>query len=244
MVVRGKPERPVTFTALDHGHFSNGKISITVAADEFGYARADFWVGDEGDFRVLAGSPENLGPTEFTVQAVPAEVLKSLQSGQYARDYLAKLAEKAERDRLQREKAGAGGRPYPPRHAVAAGWAFVVPALAGMAPEVRLKPALRAGVCFISAAGYNGNRNWRTVMGTLRNFALQLATAAAVVLAGARAGLAAQYTAADIANMPNNACENNPANPDQCSACGSASRPRTWAAAIAPARPARPSAKS
>ncbi len=78
-----------------------------MAADEFGYARADFWVGDEGDFRVLAGSPENLGPTEFTVQAVPAEVLKSLQSGQYARDYLAKLAEKAERDRLQREKAGA-----------------------------------------------------------------------------------------------------------------------------------------
>ena len=34
IVVRGKPHRPVTFAALDLGHFANGKIAITVRADE------------------------------------------------------------------------------------------------------------------------------------------------------------------------------------------------------------------
>ena len=41
-----------------------------------------------GDFRVLAGSPENQGPVEFTVQALPADVLRSVQSGEYARNYV------------------------------------------------------------------------------------------------------------------------------------------------------------
>ena len=110
MVVRGGPGRPVTFTALDQGHFSNGKISITVRSDEEGYARADFYVGAAGDFRVLAGSPENLGQAEFTIQAMPAEVLKSVQSGQYARDYLAKLEAKAKREKLAAKKTNAGGQ--------------------------------------------------------------------------------------------------------------------------------------
>jgi hypothetical protein len=110
MLVRGEPGQPVTFTALDHGHFSNGKISITVRSDEEGYARADFYVGEAGDFRVLAGSPENLGRAEFTLQALPADELKSVRSGEYARDYLAKLEAKAKRDKA----AAATARPAPP----------------------------------------------------------------------------------------------------------------------------------
>ena len=108
MLVRGEPGRPVTFTALDQGHFGNGKNSITVRSDEQGYARADFYVGAEGEFRVLAGSPENYGQAEFTVQAVPAEVLKSVQSGEYARDYLAKLGAKTKREELAAKKTNAG----------------------------------------------------------------------------------------------------------------------------------------
>ena len=68
--VRGRPGRPVTFTALDTGRFANGKISITLPADARGHARTDFWVGNAGDFRVLAGSPENQGPLESTLHAM------------------------------------------------------------------------------------------------------------------------------------------------------------------------------
>lgn len=87
--VRAKPGRPVTFTALDQGHFVNGRISITAPADLDGYAAVDFWVGDPGDFRVLAGSPENHGPAEFTLQALPPDELRELQNGEYAKKYWA-----------------------------------------------------------------------------------------------------------------------------------------------------------
>ena len=91
LTVRAKPNRPVTFTALDQGRFVNGRISITVPADEEGYATVDFWVGDTGDFRVLAGSPENHGPAEFTFQALPPAELRDLESGEYAKKYLASV---------------------------------------------------------------------------------------------------------------------------------------------------------
>jgi hypothetical protein len=90
IAVRAKPGRPVTFTALDTGRFANGKISVTVPADQDGYAKVDFWVGDAGDFRVLAGSPENKGPAEFTMQALPRDELQALESGKYAKEYPAK----------------------------------------------------------------------------------------------------------------------------------------------------------
>jgi hypothetical protein len=109
IAVQAMPGRPVTFTALDQGRFANGKISITVPADEFGYARADFWVGAAGDYRILAGSPENQGPAEFTLQALAADELRRFESGEYVRSYLAKLAEKA-----RQEKANVKSDPPPP----------------------------------------------------------------------------------------------------------------------------------
>ena len=90
LAVRAKPGRPVTFTALDQGHFANGQISLTIPADQDGYAKVDFWVGDAGDFRVLAGSPENKGPAEFTMQALPRDELQALESGKYAKEYWTK----------------------------------------------------------------------------------------------------------------------------------------------------------
>lgn len=90
--VKVKPGMPVTFVALDTGHFSNGEVSITVKADEKGHAQADFWVGGVGNYRVLAGSPENFGPAQFEIQAVTAEELKDIASGKYAADYLAQQA--------------------------------------------------------------------------------------------------------------------------------------------------------
>jgi hypothetical protein len=93
--VRAKPCRPVTFTALDSGRFANGRISITVPADQDGCAKVDFWVGDVGDFRVLAGSPENHGPAEFTLQALLPSELHDLESGEYAKKYRASFNGKA-----------------------------------------------------------------------------------------------------------------------------------------------------
>ena len=93
IAVRAQPERPVTFTVLDQGHFANGQNSITVPADADGYARVDFWVGEVGDFRVLVGSPENRGPAEFVFQTLSAEELHDLESGAYAVEYLATVAE-------------------------------------------------------------------------------------------------------------------------------------------------------
>jgi len=89
LTVRAKPGRPVTFTALDQGRFVNGRYSITVPANEDGYASVDFWVGDPGGFRVLAGSPENHGPAEFSLQALPPAELHDLESGEYAKKYWA-----------------------------------------------------------------------------------------------------------------------------------------------------------
>jgi len=94
LTVRAKPGRPVTFTALDQGRFANGRLSITIPADEDGYATIDFWVSDMGDFRVLAGSPENHGPAEFTLQALPAAELHDVESGEYAKRYLAAKAKR------------------------------------------------------------------------------------------------------------------------------------------------------
>ena len=77
--VKVKPNRPVTFTALDAGHFANEKLSITVPADQYGYAQADFWVGDMGDFRILVGSPENQGPAEIILQSLSVKQLGELR---------------------------------------------------------------------------------------------------------------------------------------------------------------------
>jgi hypothetical protein len=100
ITVRAKAGRPVTFTALDTGRFANGRISITVPADQDGYAKADFWVGDAGDFRVLAGSPENKGPAEFTMQALPRDGLSAVESGKYAEQYRAKFAKGPQASKL------------------------------------------------------------------------------------------------------------------------------------------------
>ena len=99
--VKVKPNRPVTFTALDAGHFANGKISITVPADENGYAQADFWVGDMGDFRILAGSPENQGPAEIILQSLSDKQLEELKSGQYAKQYWAEFNRSPQAKKLQ-----------------------------------------------------------------------------------------------------------------------------------------------
>jgi len=79
LAVRAKPARPVTFTALDQGKFANGEISITVRADNQGYAQVEFWVAGPGGYRVLAGSPENQGPAEFVIRAFTAAELADLQ---------------------------------------------------------------------------------------------------------------------------------------------------------------------
>lgn len=91
LVVLATPHRPVTFTALDQGTFANGKYSITVPADEHGYASAEFTVSSASGFRVLAGSPENHGPAEFVIEAYPADELKKLESGEYAEAYWEKF---------------------------------------------------------------------------------------------------------------------------------------------------------
>ena len=107
LVVRAKPGRPVTFTALDHGHFPNGERSISLPADENGYAQVDFWLEGGGGFRVLAGSPENQGPAEFVLQAMPKKELSDLKSGEYARNYRARFHQSAQGRALLKEIEGA-----------------------------------------------------------------------------------------------------------------------------------------
>lgn len=102
--VRGKPGRPVTFTALDGGRFANGANSTTIKSDANGVARIDFWVGGSGGYRVHAGSPENAGPAVFQIQAMTARELADVRSGKYARDYLAAQAA-AKRQRAERARA-------------------------------------------------------------------------------------------------------------------------------------------
>jgi hypothetical protein len=98
--VKAQPQRPVTFTALDQGRFANGQLSITVPADEHGYAEAEFWVGPVGEFRVLAGSPENYGPAEFVLQACTASDLAAVESGEYARKYWERIQQSPHADAI------------------------------------------------------------------------------------------------------------------------------------------------
>ncbi len=81
-------------------------------ADEDGYATIDFWVGDIGDFRVLAGSPENHGPAEFTLQALSPAELHGIESGEYAKKYLAATAKRAGK----KEPPGKGPSRKEPSH--------------------------------------------------------------------------------------------------------------------------------
>lgn len=106
LIVRAKPGRPVTFTALDHGHFENGERSITLPADANGYAQVEFWVEGGGGFRVLAGSPENQGPAEFVLQAMTANDLTELNSGEYARNYWSRFNQSAQGRALLKEIKG------------------------------------------------------------------------------------------------------------------------------------------
>lgn len=106
LTVRTKPSRPVTFTALDHGHFVNGERSITLPADGNGYAQVDFWIEGGGGFRVLAGSPENHGPAEFVIQALPQNELAELKSGEYARNYWARFNQSEQGRALLKEIKG------------------------------------------------------------------------------------------------------------------------------------------
>ena len=109
--VKAKPNRPVTFTALDAGRFANGKLSITVPADENGYAQADFWVGDMGDFRILAGSPENQGPAEINLQSLSDKQLEELKNGTYAKQYWTEFNRSPHAAQLQQ-------RPHTPTRSV------------------------------------------------------------------------------------------------------------------------------
>lgn len=90
LVVRTKPGSPVSFEALDTGKFANGKINITVEADQSGFAATTFYVGNEGEYRVLVSSPENDGPAEFIVQCVTRKFRDDLNSGRYAQQYFAR----------------------------------------------------------------------------------------------------------------------------------------------------------
>lgn len=100
LVVRAKPGRPVTFVALDSGKFANDEITITVKADAQGLAAAKFYVPNEGEYRVLAGSPENAGPAQFGIRCVTKAFRDDLESGRYAQQYLAKQRA-AEKQRIE-----------------------------------------------------------------------------------------------------------------------------------------------
>jgi hypothetical protein len=90
LVVRAKPGRPVTFVAPDSGRFENGQIAVTMKADAQGLAAARFHVTRVGDYRVLAGSPENDGPAEFLIRCAPRQFRDDLVSGRHAREYVAR----------------------------------------------------------------------------------------------------------------------------------------------------------
>jgi hypothetical protein len=91
LVVLAKPDRPVTFVALDSGKFANGDISITIRADGRGLASTTFFVTNEGRYRVLAGSPENAGPAAFYVHCMSRTMRDDLRSGRFAERYLAEV---------------------------------------------------------------------------------------------------------------------------------------------------------
>lgn len=116
LTVRAKAGRPVTFTALDGGHFpANKDISITVKADEKGLASAEFLPGRLGEYRVAAGSPENAGPATFMITVVTAAEKADVESGKHAEAYLAEQKAAAEaaakrteqlRAAIQRKRTG------------------------------------------------------------------------------------------------------------------------------------------
>lgn len=86
--VRALPFRPVTFAALDSGTFPNGEHTVTIRADAQGIAETRFSVTREGDYRVIVGSPENFGHTEFSITCMSDRLKDEWESGRYARRYL------------------------------------------------------------------------------------------------------------------------------------------------------------
>jgi hypothetical protein len=78
--VRARPGRPVTFFAPDAGRFADGGKSVTVKADKDGLAEAEFWVGAEGYYRVLVGSPENHGPAVVSITAMNPAALAAMKA--------------------------------------------------------------------------------------------------------------------------------------------------------------------
>ena len=69
------PSGPVTFTSTDLGAFDNDLSSITVIANEKGWAAANFTItaGTSGGVNVSAASPLTSGRLAFYVNVVPAE---------------------------------------------------------------------------------------------------------------------------------------------------------------------------
>jgi len=67
--VQAPPKAPVTFTALDLGQFDNELTSITVQANEKGFAEAKYTStpGTVENVHILAGSPVASGQVRFTV---------------------------------------------------------------------------------------------------------------------------------------------------------------------------------
>ena len=74
--VQGVPGMPVTFTSFDLGEFENRLTTITVEADESGFAHAPFTAppGTFGPVRIMAASPVTSGQVRLTVNvAVPEQ---------------------------------------------------------------------------------------------------------------------------------------------------------------------------
>ncbi len=71
--VKAEPLMPVTFTSFDIGTFDNGLASITVAADEQGFAEANFnsSSGKVGEINLLAASPVAAEQVKFDVYVTP-----------------------------------------------------------------------------------------------------------------------------------------------------------------------------
>lgn len=71
--VKTEPGMPVTFTSFDIGTFDNGLASITVAADDKGFAEANFnsSSGKVGEVNLLAASPVATEQVKFDVYVAP-----------------------------------------------------------------------------------------------------------------------------------------------------------------------------
>ncbi len=80
LAVKGAPNAPVTFTALDLGMFQENELNtITVQADGTGIARVTFAAtkGAINDCHILAGSPLASGKIAFTVNIQSPPVIVS-----------------------------------------------------------------------------------------------------------------------------------------------------------------------